>query len=265
MTVPRVLSIAGSDSGGGAGIQADLKTFTALDVFGMTAITAVTAQNTMGVTAVHVLPAEFVTEQIDAVASDIGVDAVKIGMLANAAIVEAVAAALERHAFKHVVVDPVMIATSGDALLDADAVSALTHRVLPHATLVTPNIPEAEALSGIAIHDDESSRRAAHRIYEGCNAHVLIKGGHGTNAEIIDLLFDGHAFKEFRSERIETLNTHGTGCTLSASIAAYLARGLELDEAVAKSLHYVHQAILTGFSIGKGHGPLNHMTRDFES
>lgn len=264
MTVPRVLSIAGSDSGGGAGIQADLKTFTALNVFGMTAITAVTAQNTQGVSGVHVLPAEFVVEQIDAVASDIGVDAVKIGMLANAAIVEAVAAALERHAFKHVVVDPVMVATSGDALLDADAVAALTLRLLPCATIVTPNIPEAEALSGIAINNDDSLRSAAQRIHGACNAHVLIKGGHGTSPEIIDLLFDGHAFNEFRSERIETENTHGTGCTLSAAIAANLARGLVLDEAVSQGLQYVHQAILTGFSIGSGHGPLNHMAKHFD-
>ena len=260
MTVPRVLSIAGSDSGGGAGIQADLKTFTALNVYGMTAITAITAQNTLGVSAVHVLPTELVTGQIDAVASDIGVDAVKIGMLANAAIVEAVATALERHAFKHVVLDPVMIATSGDPLLDADAVSTLTLRLLPCATIVTPNIPEAEALAGIAISDDASLKRAAQCIHKSCGAQVLIKGGHGDGLEIVDLLFDGRAFKEFRSARIETRNTHGTGCTLSAAIAAHLAGGLSVEDAVEKGLDYVHQAILAGFSIGKGHGPLNHMT-----
>ncbi len=259
VSIPRVLTIAGSDSGGGAGIQADLKTFTALNVFGMTAVTAITAQNTQGVSAIHVVPPEIVAAQIDAVAEDIGVDAVKLGMLANAEIVETVADALERHAFNNVVVDPVMIATSGDALLSDDAVHALKNRMLPRAFIVTPNLPEAEVLSGAKITDTNSAQRAARIIHDRGAANVLIKGGHANGPEVIDLLFDGRAFREFRSARLETRNTHGTGCTLSAAIAAHLALGLAIEEAVSNGLEFVHQAILTGFSLGKGHGPLNHM------
>jgi len=259
VSIPRVLSIAGSDSGGGAGIQADLKTFTALNVFGMTAITAITAQNTQRVSAVQVLPGSIVSDQIDAVAEDIGVDAVKVGMLANTEIVETVAAAIDRHGFQNVVLDPVMIATSGDALLSDDAVDALKNRLLPHAFIVTPNIPEAEALSGMKIVDGDSAQRSARAIHDLGAIHVLIKGGHGKGAEVVDLLFDGHEFREFRSERIETRNTHGTGCTLSAAIAANLAKGANVQDAVSSALEYVHQAILAGFCLGNGHGPLNHM------
>jgi len=254
----RVLTIAGSDSGGGAGIQADLKTFAALNVYGMTAITAVTAQNTERVSSVHVLPATMVADQIDAVAEDIGVDVVKIGMLANVEIVEAVVAAIERHGFDRVVVDPVMIATSGDALLNDDAIEVLKKRLLPHAYIVTPNIPEAESLSGIKISDRETLHQAARAIHDSGAAHVLIKGGHASGPGIVDVLFDGQTFQDFRSDRIKTSNTHGTGCTLAAAIAAYLARGSSIQQAVSQGLSYTHQAILTGLSIGKGHGPLNH-------
>lgn len=259
MNVPRVLSIAGSDSSGGAGIQADLKTFTALNVYGMTAVTAVTAQNTQRVAAVHVLPTALVADQIDLVADDIGVDAVKIGMLANAEIVETVAAAIERHAFENVVVDPVMIATSGDALLNDDAVDVLKNRLLPHALIVTPNIPEAEALTGEKISDENSLQRAARAIHKTGAAHVLIKGGHAAGPEVVDLLFDGHEFQEFRSDRIETRNTHGTGCTLSAAIAAFLARGFGLHEAVEAGINYVHQAILHRYLLDNKTKVLNHM------
>jgi hydroxymethylpyrimidine/phosphomethylpyrimidine kinase len=259
VTIPRVLTIAGSDSGGGAGIQADLKTFTALNVFGMTAITAVTAQNTERVASVHVLPATMVADQIDAVAEDIGVDVVKIGMLANVELVEAVVAAIERHGFDRVVVDPVMIATSGDALLDDNAVDVLRKRLLPHAYIVTPNIPEAESLSGMKITDEKTLQQAARAIHESGSANVLIKGGHATGPGIVDMLFDGQTFQDFRSDRIDTRNTHGTGCTLAAAISAYLARGSDISEAVSQGLNYTHQAILTGLSIGNGYGPLNHM------
>lgn len=244
VNVPRVLSIAGSDSSGGAGIQADLKTFAALNVYGMTAVTAVTAQNTRRVAAIHVVPTSLVTDQIDAVADDIGVDAVKIGMLANAEIVEAVAAAITRHAFENVVVDPVMIATSGDALLNDDAVDVMKIRLFPKALIVTPNIPEAEALSGVKIGDADSLRQAAHIIRETGPAHVLIKGGHATGPKVVDLLFDGCAFQEFSADRIDSGNMHGTGCRLSAAIAAFLARGLGVIEAVEAGINYVHESIL---------------------
>ncbi len=259
VSIPRVLTIAGSDSGGGAGIQADLKTFTALNVFGMTAVTAITAQNTQGVTAVHEIPASIVSDQIDAVVEDIGVDAIKLGMLANAEIVETVAAALTRHAIQHIVVDPVMIATSGDTLLNEDAVEVLKTQIIPRALILTPNIPEAETLSGVEICDGESIKRAARTIHELGAANVLIKGGHADGPEVIDTLFNGQQFHEFRSNRIATRNTHGTGCTLSAAIAAYIAKGSTIKDAVTQSLDFVHGAILTGLSLGSGHGSLNHM------
>src|SRR5688500_7414558 len=208
----KALTIAGSDSSGGAGIQADLKTFAAHGVYGLSAVTAVTAQNTLGVIAVEMLSADLVTAQIEAVMSDLGADAAKTGMLANAAIVEAVAAAVEDLEIPWLVVDPVMIAKSGDRLLDDEALGAMRSELLPRAFLVTPNIPEAEALSGVSIHSDEDRREAARRIVRHGTAHVLIKGGHLPTADIVDLLYDGHRFIEFRGERVPGRHTHGTGC-----------------------------------------------------
>ena len=228
------LTIAGSDSGGGAGIQADLKTFAAHGVYGLSAITAVTAQNTVGVTAWQALPADLVSAQIEAVVSDIGCDAVKTGMLANAAIVEAVAAAIESLDLPNVVVDPVMIAKSGDALLEPEAVAALQTELLPRATVVTPNIPEAEALTGVRIVSLEDARDAARRLMRRGPAAVVIKGGHMQGPDLVDLLFDGERFHEFAGPRVETRNTHGTGCTFASAIAANLAVGHDLPTAVER-------------------------------
>ena len=252
------LTIAGSDSGGGAGIQADLKTFAALGVYGMSAITAVTAQNTVGVVAAHSLPADFVTAQIEAVASDIHVHATKTGMLASAAIVEAVAAAITALELPLVVVDPVMLAKSGDRLLDDDAVMAMVKELLPRAFVVTPNIPEAIALSGMSIASLEDAKAAAVRIHQFGPSAVVVKGGHAVGDELVDLLFDGHAFLELRTPRIDTRNTHGTGCTFASAIAAHLALGDSLVDAVTRAQSYVAGAIRHGLAIGHGHGPLDH-------
>ncbi len=255
------LTIAGSDSGGGAGIQADLKTFAALGLYGTTAITAVTAQNTRGVTAVTALPADMVTAQIEAVASDIALHATKIGMLANAAIVEAVAAAIDDLELPNVVVDPVMLAKSGDALLDADAVEMLRRELVRRALVVTPNIPEAEALSGLRIGSLAAARNAARAIGQLGARAVIIKGGHATGDELVDLLLDGDTFIEFPTPRIATRHTHGTGCTFASAVAAHLALGHQLPEATARAQQYVAGAIRHGLSIGHGHGPLNHFWR----
>jgi hydroxymethylpyrimidine/phosphomethylpyrimidine kinase len=256
------LTIAGSDSGGGAGIQADLKTFAAHGVFGTSAITAITAQNTVGVTAVFPLPADLVTAQIEAVASDIGLHAVKTGMLATAAIVEAVAAAIAGLDLPPVVVDPVMIAKSGDRLLEPEAVAALTTELIPRAFVVTPNIPEAEALSGLSIPTVKEARRAARRIREMGPQAVVIKGGHLEGPEVVDLIWDGHDMIELRSPRIDSASTHGTGCTFASAIAANLALGHLLREAVERAKTYVSGAIRHAPAIGKGHGPLDHFWRD---
>jgi hydroxymethylpyrimidine/phosphomethylpyrimidine kinase len=257
-TIPRALTVAGSDSGGGAGIEADLKTFTALGVYGMVALTSVTAQNTVAVTAVHDLPADLVGEQIDVVARDIGVDAVKTGMLSSVAIVEAVAAHIEANGLANIVVDPVMIAKSGDALLQETAQQALKDRLLALATVVTPNIPEAEVLAGISITDLDDVRDAARRIHALGPRYVLMKGGHLESEHATDYLFDGDEFLEFTAPRIATRNTHGTGCTYSSAIAAYLAKGLPVPEAVERAKQYLTRAIETAFDLGQGHGPLNH-------
>jgi len=256
--IPRVLTIAGSDSGGGAGIEADLKTFTALEVYGMAAITSVTAQNTMGVTGVHDLPPAFVAQQIDAVARDIGVDAVKTGMLSNAGIIEAVADSIAAHGIERLVVDPVMAAKSGDALLHESARDALIRRILPIAFMVTPNIPETETLAGMKVVRVEDIREAARRLHGLGARHVLIKGGHLEGGAATDYLFDGASFEEFTTARIATKNTHGTGCTYSAAIAACLAKGLAVQEAVRQAKAYLTEAIRHGFALGQGHGPLNH-------
>ncbi|MFN7915955.1 MAG: bifunctional hydroxymethylpyrimidine kinase/phosphomethylpyrimidine kinase [Vicinamibacterales bacterium] len=256
--VKTALTIAGSDSGGGAGIQADLKTFAALGVFGTSAITAITAQNTVGVIAAQALPADLVTAQIEAVASDIHVSATKTGMLASAAIVEAVAAAISDLQLPLVVVDPVMVAKSGDRLLDEDALTAIRGELLRRALVVTPNIPEAEVLSGLPIASLEDAKAAAKKIHAFGPTAVVVKGGHAPGDELVDLLFDGRTFHEFRTVRIDTRNTHGTGCTFASAIAARLALGDPLVAAVGAAQAYVAGAIRHGLAIGHGHGPLDH-------
>jgi hydroxymethylpyrimidine/phosphomethylpyrimidine kinase len=252
------LTIAGSDSGGGAGIQADLKTFAALGVYGTSAITAITAQNTIGVTAIHALPADLVTAQIEAIAGDMRIDVVKTGMLAGSAIVEAVAAAIASLDLPSVVVDPVMIAKSGDRLFDHEALAALRSELLPRARVVTPNVQEAEVLAEMRITTLDEAREAARRIHKLGAAAVVVKGGHLPGDEAIDLLFDGRTFTDFRAPRIETRNTHGTGCTFASAIASHLAHGRALPDAVRLAKGYVTGAIEHGLSIGNGHGPLNH-------
>jgi len=252
------LTIAGSDSGGGAGIQADLKTFAAHGVFGTCALTAVTAQNTMGVTAIQALAADLVTAQIEAIATDIGTDAVKTGMLANAAIVEAVAAAIESLELPRVVVDPVMIAKSGDSLLEPEAVAALRTKLLPLALVVTPNVAEAEALADMTIPTVKEARRAARRIREMGPQAVVVKGGHLDGEEIVDVFWDGRELLEFAGPRVKSTSTHGTGCTFASAIAANLALGVPLATAVEAAKAYVAGAIRFAEAIGHGHGPLHH-------
>jgi hydroxymethylpyrimidine/phosphomethylpyrimidine kinase len=255
------LTIAGSDSGGGAGIQADLKTFAAHGVFGTTAITAVTAQNTLGVVCWQALPADLVTAQIEAIAGDLGADAVKIGMLANAAIVEAVVAAIRALELPHVVVDPVMVAKGGDRLLDDEAVGALRSELLSIAHVVTPNVPEAEVLSGIVIRSVEDMRRAGERILAMGPRVVLVKGGHLDTESSTDVACTKAGSFDVARPRIETRHTHGTGCTLSSAIAANLARGLPDREAIEAAREYLDGAIRHAPGLGKGHGPLNHFWR----
>ena len=250
----RALTIAGSDSGGGAGIQADLKTFAALGVFGTSAITSVTAQNTVGVQGVHDLPPEFVGRQIDSVLEDIAIDSTKTGMLSNAGIIEVVAARVKAHRIERLVVDPVMVAKSGAPLLQPDAVKAVIERLLPLALVVTPNIPEAEALSGFTVTGIEEMRQAARQIHSFGPRYVVVKGGH-LQGRAIDLLFDGNAFTELDAERIDTPHTHGTGCVFSAAIAAHLAKGNTVPEAVAAAKRFVTAAIRHGFPLSKGYGP----------
>lgn len=249
------LTIAGSDSGGGAGIQADLRTFTALGVFGTSAITAVTAQNTLGVTAVLALPADMVVAQIEAVVTDLGADAVKIGMLANAGIAGAVADALVRHRLSPVVLDPVMVAKGGASLLDETAVSVLRSRLFPIATVVTANVPEAEALTHQPVTDVAGARRAAKAMVDAGARAAIVKGGH-LSGDAIDVLFDGATFTEFTTPRISTPHTHGTGCTFAAAIAAHLALGTPLLDAVRAAKTYVTRAIERAPGLGHGHGPL---------
>jgi hydroxymethylpyrimidine/phosphomethylpyrimidine kinase len=256
---PTALTIAGSDSGGGAGIQADLKTFAAMGVYGTSAITALTAQNTVGVTGVHLVPAEFVTAQVEAVVSDIGCHAVKIGMLATAPIVEAVVAAIESLDLPQVVVDPVMIAKSGDRLLDADAVHALRVELLPLARVVTPNVPEAEVLAGMPIHTREDLREAARRIARLGSAAIVMKGGHLPGPSVVDLIFERGEFVELTAPRVEGRHTHGTGCTFAAAIAAGLAKGLLLVDAVREAKAFVAGAMRLGIDVGRGHQPLDHL------
>jgi hydroxymethylpyrimidine/phosphomethylpyrimidine kinase len=258
---PRALTIAGSDSGGGAGIQADLKTFAAFGVYGASAITAVTAQNTIGVRAIHEVPADVVAAQIDAVLDDIGADAAKTGMLSSASIIEAVADRLRAHSFAPLVVDPVMVAKSGDALLRPEAVQALIELLLPLAAVVTPNAPEATVLSGVEVRDAESAREAARRIHGLGPAMVIVKGGHLEGDRSDDLVFDGRSFEILSGRRIETPHTHGTGCTFSAAIAACLARGMEPLAAAREARGFLQGAIEHAEPLGAGHGPVNHLWR----
>jgi len=261
----RALTIAGSDSGGGAGIQADLKTFSALGCYGMSVITALTAQNTVGVAGIFQVPPEFVGRQIDAVLGDIGADAVKIGMLGSAEVIRTVAERLRAHSMEHVVLDPVMVAKSGDRLLQQEAVDALRRELLPLAEILTPNLPEAAALVGLRSIDREEMASVAGRLLELGPRHVLVKGGHAGGARSPDLLAGRTPGGELESrwfdqERIATENTHGTGCTLSSAIAAYRAHGVEVSDAVARAKRYISGAIRAGsqYRLGEGHGPVHH-------
>lgn len=258
--IPRALTIAGSDSGGGAGIQADLRTFAAFGVFGTSAIAALTAQNTLGVTGIHDVPLDFLALQIDAVMSDIGAGAAKTGMLATAAVVELVAAKVKEYGIKNLVIDPVMVAKSGHALLEESAQSAVREALLPLALVATPNLPEAEALTKMRIEGLAGMREAAERLHAKGVRYAIVKGGHleGTD-ESIDIVFDGREHIELRAPRITTKNTHGTGCTFSAAIAAGLALGLPPVAAIRRAKRYVTRAIEGGLAIGAGHGPTNHL------
>ena len=261
MTTPVALTIAGSDSSGGAGIQADLKTFQAFGVFGTSAITAITAQNTNGVRAVHAVPGPIVREQINAVAADFAIGATKSGMLATRALVELVAEAIRDEQLRNYVLDPVMVATSGDRLLEDDAVQAILTHLIPLSTLVTPNLDEARILTGLDVSDIAGMREAAQHLVAGGARAALIKGGHLAGPHVVDVLFDGKQFREFEREKLQSTSTHGTGCTLSAAIAAGLAMGKPLDAAVDDALVFVHEAIRTAPGLGSGHGPLNFLAR----
>ncbi len=258
---PIAVTIAGSDSGGGAGIQADLKTFSALGVYGASVIAALTAQNTRGVTGIHDVPADFITAQIDAVFSDLDVGAVKIGMVSRVPAIAAIADGLARWKQHRIVFDPVMIATSGDRLLSPDAIDSLKHKLLPMATVITPNLPEAAALLEAPLARGESEmREQAERLLKLGAKAVLIKGGHDTGAESVDVLVQPDAVTRLAADRIPTRNTHGTGCTLSSAIAAGLAKGLTLAEAARAAKAYVTDALVAGerLKIGSGHGPVHH-------
>nr|WP_251009522.1 bifunctional hydroxymethylpyrimidine kinase/phosphomethylpyrimidine kinase [Bacillus sp. ISL-39] len=259
MIMKKALTIAGSDSGGGAGIQADLKTFQELGVYGMSALTAVTAQNTLGVQGVYPLTAEAVARQIESVGEDIGTDAVKTGMLFNAEIIEAVAEKIKELCWERLVIDPVMIAKGGASLLQQQAVSALKKHLLPHCLIITPNIPEAEVLTGMSIRTIGDKKEAAKRIYKLGAKNIVIKGGHDeATDESVDVLFDGMEFTHFSAPRIGTKNTHGTGCTFSAAITAQLATGASVHEAVSVAKEFIQAAIANPLHIGNGHGPTNH-------
>ncbi|MFL5626810.1 MAG: bifunctional hydroxymethylpyrimidine kinase/phosphomethylpyrimidine kinase [Ktedonobacteraceae bacterium] len=255
-SIPRALTIAGSDSGGGAGIQADLKTFAALGVYGLSALTAITAQNTRGVRAAQDLPPELVEAQIDAVLEDIGADAAKTGMLSNARIIEAVARSVTRWHVR-LVIDPVMVAKGGDPLLRPEAIQTLSTVLLPLAEVITPNLPEAEVLTGARVETLDEMRAAAQAIHALGPRHVVVKGGHRA-ADPIDVYFDGKRFLELHAERIETRHTHGTGCTFSAAITAFIARNLPVDEAIVSAKNFVTEAIRHAPGLGNGHGPVGH-------
>ena len=264
MTIPTALTIAGSDSGGGAGIQADLKTFSALGVYGASVITALTAQNTRGVSGIHEVPAAFITAQCDAVFSDLDVSVVKIGMVSQPHVISAIADAIRRWKPAHVVLDPVMVATSGDGLLAPEAIEVLRRDLIPLASVITPNMPEAAALldEAMAVTEEEILSQGQRLLGLGCRA-VLIKGGHATGAESVDYLVREGAVLRLAGPRIDTQNTHGTGCTLSSALAAELAKGGTLDEAAKLAKTYIGEALVASgkLSIGHGHGPVHHFHR----
>jgi hydroxymethylpyrimidine/phosphomethylpyrimidine kinase len=258
---PIALTIAGSDSGGGAGIQADLKTFSALGVYGASVITALTAQNTLGVSGIHDVPADFIAAQMDAVYSDLAVAATKIGMLSLPQTIMAVAQGLDRHRAENIVLDPVMVAASGDPLLRPEAVETLKRELIPRALIVTPNLHEAAALTGTALAHDEAAMRAQGQAILALGARaVLVKGGHGVGPEAVDLLVERGSARRLAAKRVATKNTHGTGCTLSSAIAAGLAKGKSLAESVADAKAYVSAALAASdrLQIGRGRGPVHH-------
>lgn len=259
MTMPRALTIAGSDSGGGAGIQADLKTFTVLGVYGMSVVTAVTAQNTLGVQGVYPLTPDQVAAQLDSVLSDIGTDAAKTGMLFDAPIIEVVADRIRRYGIRNLVVDPVMIAKGGQALLLPEAQAALREKLLPLAAAVTPNLPEAEALTGMKVRSREDMAAAAARLLEMGARAAVIKGGHLPDGDAEDLLYTPTHQEWLKGPRVQTRHTHGTGCTFSAAIAAGLAGGMSLEDAVRQAKAFITLAIEKAPGLGGGHGPTNHL------
>ena len=261
--IPTVMTIAGSDSGAGAGIQADLKTFAALGVYGTSVITAITAQNTLRVTGIQEITLDLVAAQMDAVVSDIGADAVKTGMLSSAPIIQAVVEGIRRHNLTNLVVDPVMVAKGGDRLLREDAVEALRTLLLPLAAVVTPNVPEAEVLAGGRIISKMDVQEAARSIVALGARSVVVKGGH-LEGPAVDTFYDGQHMREFTTPRVGTRNTHGTGCTFASAIAAGLARGLAVEEAVGRAKEYVTETLQRAFPMGQGHGPLNHFYRLWE-
>jgi len=252
------LTIAGSDSSGGAGIQADIKTMTANGVYAMSAIAALTAQNTTGVQDVMTVTPGFLTEELDSIFTDIFPDAVKTGMIPNAELIEAASASLKRYGARHIVVDPVMVATSGSRLIAEDAIGTLKEKLLPLAEIVTPNIPEAEILSGRTIRTGEDMESAAKAIFDACGCAVLCKGGHSVN-DANDVLFDGNECRWYSAARIDNPNTHGTGCTLSSAIASNLAKGADAADAVRRAKQYLTEALSAMLDLGHGSGPLNHL------
>ena len=262
MKYNRVLTIAGSDSGGGAGIQADIKAISALGCFATSAITAVTVQNTLGVEAVHPIPLDILRGQIDAVLSDIGTDAVKIGMLHSAEVVEVVADVLQKYNIRNVVLDPVMVSTSGHRLIEESAIDTLRRVLIPQARVITPNIPEAEILAGVKITANDQLPEVARQLSQGGTVSVLLKAGHLTEDRLVDIFYNAEqdTITELPSARVYTPNTHGTGCTLSSALAALLAKGYELTDAARGAKEYINEAIVSGarYEIGGGHGPVDH-------
>jgi hydroxymethylpyrimidine/phosphomethylpyrimidine kinase len=258
MAIKKALTIAGSDSGGGAGIQADLKTFQELNVFGMSAITAVTAQNTLGVHGVYPLSVEAVVNQIESIGNDLGTNAIKTGMLFSSDIIQAVSECIKKFQWENVVVDPVMIAKGGASLLQNEAVTAMKENLLPLAMVITPNIPEAEVLADMSIRSMDDRLEAAKRLHQLGAKHVVIKGGHDVGKELVDLLYDGEEFTYFSGKRMPTKNTHGTGCTFAAALTAELAKGNSVKHAVETAKNFIQAAIEDDLEIGNGHGPTNH-------
>lgn len=259
MNIPRALTIAGSDSGGGAGIQADLKTFTAMRVYGLSVITALTAQNTVEVSSIHELPDSFIGAQFDSVLGDIGCDSAKTGMLSSSTVIECVADKLVEYGVSNIVVDPVMISKGGSRLLREDATRTLIERLIPLSLVITPNRHEAEALSGMTIKNENDMKKAAVKLIEFGSRNVIVKGGHIEESEYaVDILFDGSTFHEFRGTRIRTKNTHGTGCTYSSAICAGLARGKSLTDSIQEAKDFTTNAIKNSLNVGSGSGPLMH-------